>query len=49
MGKKSILVVCVHNSARSQMAEEYFKLFGGDLFTAFTGHLMIPPRLKVLI
>lgn len=34
MKKKSILVVCVHNSARSQMAEQYFKLYGGDLFTA---------------
>ena len=34
MIKKSILVVCVHNSARSQMAEEYFKLYGGNLFTA---------------
>lgn len=34
MKKKSILVVCVHNSARSQMAEEYFKKFAGDFFTA---------------
>lgn len=34
MMKKSILVVCVHNSARSQMAEEYFKKFAGNLFTA---------------
>jgi arsenate reductase len=30
--KKSVLVVCIHNSARSQMAEEYLRLFGGDLF-----------------
>lgn len=34
MMKKSILVVCVHNSARSQMAEEYFNKYAGDLFTA---------------
>jgi arsenate reductase len=32
MDKKTILVVCVHNSARSQMAEEYLRKFGGDLF-----------------
>ena len=36
MGKQEIdtvavLFVCVHNSARSQMAEEYLKYFGGDL------------------
>jgi len=32
MEKKSVLVVCVHNSARSQMAEEYLRKYGGDLF-----------------
>lgn len=25
------LVICVHNSARSQMAEEYIRLYGGDI------------------
>ncbi len=25
-------MICVHNSARSQMAEEYLKAMGGDLF-----------------
>ncbi|MDT8297329.1 MAG: arsenate reductase ArsC, partial [Spirochaetaceae bacterium] len=30
--KKKILVICVHNSARSQMAEEYIRRFGGDKF-----------------
>jgi len=27
---KSALFICVHNSARSQMAEEYLKSLGGD-------------------
>ena len=30
--KKTVLIVCVHNSARSQMAEEFFRKYGGDLF-----------------
>jgi arsenate reductase len=29
--KARVLVVCVHNSARSQMAEEYIRRFGGDI------------------
>jgi arsenate reductase (thioredoxin) len=31
-GKQTVLFVCVHNSARSQMAEEYLRHFAGDLF-----------------
>ena len=32
MNKIKVLFVCVHNSARSQMAEAYLKQFAGDLF-----------------
>jgi arsenate reductase len=30
--KKSVIVVCIHNSARSQMAEELLRKYGGDIF-----------------
>ncbi len=32
--KHRILFVCIHNSARSQMAEAFLKRYGGDLFEA---------------
>ncbi len=32
MDKKKVLFVCVHNSARSQMAEEYLRQTAGDRY-----------------
>lgn len=32
MDKITVLFLCVHNSARSQMAEAYLKKFGGEKF-----------------
>jgi len=32
--KHKILFVCIHNSARSQMAEAFLKKYGGDTFEA---------------
>ena len=34
MAKQNILFICVHNSARSQMAEAWLNRIGGDAFAA---------------
>ncbi len=39
MSKKKVLFVCVHNSARSQMAEAWANYFCGDFFEAHSAGL----------
>ena len=37
--KKNIIFICIHNSARSQMAEAYMKYFHGDEFNCYSAGL----------
>ena len=48
MNKKSVLFVCVHNSARSQMAEAFLKQMAGDRFEVESAGLE-PGRLNPLV
>jgi arsenate reductase len=43
-----VLFVCVHNSARSQMAEEFLRKLGGDVFTVESAGLE-PGRVNPLV
>ena len=45
---KSVLFVCIHNSARSQMAEAYTRHYGGHRFRAFSAGIE-PGRLNPLV
>jgi arsenate reductase (thioredoxin) len=46
--KRKVLFVCVHNSARSQMAEAFLREFAGDRFEAESAGLE-PGRLNPLV
>jgi len=48
MEKLKVLFVCVHNSARSQMAETFLNAFGGENFSAESAGLE-PGRLNPLV
>lgn len=48
MDKKKVLFVCVHNSARSQMAEAFLKQMAGDKFEAESAGLE-PGKLNPLV
>ncbi|MEM5787504.1 MAG: arsenate reductase ArsC [Syntrophobacteraceae bacterium] len=39
MEKKRVLFICVHNAARSQMAEAFLNDFGADVFEAYSAGL----------
>ncbi|HSV43640.1 MAG TPA: arsenate reductase ArsC [Candidatus Bathyarchaeia archaeon] len=48
MKKQSVLFICIHNSARSQMAEAFLKSFGTAHFTAESAGLE-PGKLNPLV
>ena len=48
MKKQRVLFVCIHNSARSQMAEAFLNLEGGDCFEAESAGLE-PGKINPLV
>jgi len=48
MDKKKVLFICVHNSARSQMAEAFLKQLAGDRFEAESAGLE-PGKLNPIV
>ena len=44
---KKVIFICIHNSARSQMAEAYLRHFGGDAFEVYSAGLT-PGKLNPL-
>ncbi|MFA6358416.1 MAG: arsenate reductase ArsC [Candidatus Omnitrophota bacterium] len=48
MDKKRVLFICVHNSARSQMAEAYLKQLAGDRFEVESAGLE-PGKLNLVV
>jgi arsenate reductase len=48
MAKSKVLFVCIHNSARSQMAEAWLNYFGGEQFEAESAGLS-PGTLNPLV
>jgi len=48
MGKIRVLFVCIHNSARSQMAEAFMNQLGGDKFEAHSAGLE-PGKLNPIV
>ena len=39
MGKQKVIFICIHNSARSQMAEAYLKHLAGDKYATYSAGL----------
>jgi arsenate reductase (thioredoxin) len=46
--KKRVLFVCIHNSARSQMAEAFLKRIGGEEFEVFSAGIE-PGKLNPIV
>lgn len=46
--KKRVLVICIHNSARSQMAEAFINFFYGNLYDVFSAGIK-PGNLNLFV